>query len=100
MKSWEPTEDLSAFYAASRGVPARAGIYLLDDAFHVAGPGTTAEARLLARGAIPVASVTFDGSGGEGPPPADVHAALALRDLRRLPVREAVRTLRSAPSAN
>ena len=44
-----------------KGVLPSAGIYLLDDAYHVAVPGTPAERALAERGALLVAGVRFDG---------------------------------------
>lgn len=67
-------EDIVPFRRRS-GIPPRAGIFLLDGRFHVAAPGTDEEARLVERGALEVASVTFAGprtgrpvdGGGPGP---------------------------------
>lgn len=87
--------DLSASYADERGVGARAGVFLLDGCFHVANHASRAEHRLLARGALLVATLSFDRDDGErlvsgGAPGPYAFSARTLLPLR---VREAARRL-------
>ena len=66
MKPEKPKyEDQSADYADQQGVGARAGVFLLEGRFHVAGHASLAERRLLDRGALLVATLSFDPVDGE-----------------------------------
>lgn len=53
-------QDRSADYADERGVGSSAGVYLLDGRYHVAGPRSRAERRLLDGGALRVATLVFE----------------------------------------
>lgn len=86
-------ESRSADLAWVDGTLPRAGIYLLDGRCQVAALGSAAEDRLLARGALAIATVTFDGSGGEGPAPVGPR----FHSLRG---RSAAAVLRWPPSRN
>jgi hypothetical protein len=77
------------------GIGQPAGVFLLDGEYHVAAYTSRAERRLVDRGALLIASVTFDGSAGEprGPVP-------PLAELAPLTARRAAVTLGWRPAAN
>lgn len=61
-----------------RGELPAAGIYLLDDAYHVAIPGTPAEQRLLESGALVVAGIRFDAQPMDARPKGEIRILSAL----------------------
>jgi len=61
-----------------RGELPAAGIYLLDDAYHVAVPGTPAERHLLDSGALMVAGVRFDAEPMDAQPRGEIRILSAL----------------------
>lgn len=61
-----------------RGELPAAGIYLLDDAYHVAIPGTPAEQRLLESGALVVAGIRFDAQPMDAAPKGEIRILSAL----------------------
>jgi hypothetical protein len=70
----------------ARGVPPAAGVYFLDGSCHVAGERTAFESHLVERGAVLIATVRFDGGGGEVVPPGGLLRAIDLREaLARFP---------------
>jgi hypothetical protein len=77
-------EDRDALIHEQRVEP-RAGLFLLAGTFHVANYASRAEARLRERGALLVATVTFDGSAADQPS-ADA-AGPRLADLAPVPAR-------------
>lgn len=79
-------EDRDALIHEQRVDP-RAGIYLLAGDFHVANFASRAEARLRERGALLVATLTFDGSTADRPVSAYDDRGPRLADLRPLPAR-------------
>jgi hypothetical protein len=83
------------------GALPRAGIWLADGGYHVAVYGSDAEAKLLDRGAILVASLVFDGSHAERPVRGDVTLELyPPGDLPPLGRQRAAETLGWAPQRN
>jgi hypothetical protein len=72
--------------AFATGAPPAAGVYYLDGRCHVAGETSHEEADLLERGALRIATVRFDGGGGEVVPPDRVLRSMDLREaLSRFP---------------
>jgi len=61
-----------------RGELPAAGIYLLDDAYHVAVPGTPAEQSLLEAGALVVAGVRFDAQPMDARPRGEIRILSAI----------------------
>ena len=103
----DPTEqqDLSAARADERGVGARAGVFLLEGRYHVAGHRSRAERRLLERGAMLVAGLVFEPaearravSGGAGRPYA--FSAPPVPVLTPLRPARAVYALGAPPNPN
>jgi hypothetical protein len=66
--------------AFATGAPPVAGVYYLDGRCHVAGELSPQEADLLERGAIRIATVRFDGGGGEVVAPDRVLRSMNLRE--------------------
>ena len=99
MKSYSLKDEFrSNDVAWADGVLPQAGMYFLEGQCHVASLTSTAERRLLERGALLVAVLTFDGSGPEAPIAAGTDRLLG--ELRPLAARDAVQRLGWSPSRN
>jgi hypothetical protein len=77
-----PWEQIVDEHAREPGLGAPAGIFLLAGEYHVAAYTSRAEARLVERGALLIATIRFDGGDGlpRGPvPPLGTLSALVPR---------------------
>jgi hypothetical protein len=81
-------EEIVDEHAREPALGAPAGIFLLDGEYHVAAYTSRAETRLVARGALLVASVHFDGAAevprGRVPPRAALEPITPRRAARVL----------------
>ena len=84
-----------------RGDLPAADIYLLDDAYHVAVPGTPAEQSLLEAGALTVAGIRFDGQGMDARPRGEPDVlALYVSERDQLGTGRTVAALGGPPTRN
>ena len=99
MKSYSLKDEFrSSDVVWADGVLPQAGIYFLEGQCHVASLTSTAERRLLERGALLVAVLTFDGSSPDAPVAGGTDRPLG--ELRPLTARDAVQRLGWGPSRN